>query len=84
MGDAYLPNSLSYSSWFSNPEPGDTGGRIDADSAVVKPDPNGPELSKALEMKRRMARILFEQREVLTREDLNFRWQFREEAPETF
>ena len=39
----------------------------------MKPDPNGPELSKALEMKRRMARILFEQREVLTREDLNFR-----------
>ncbi len=50
----------------------------------MKSDPNGPELSQALEMQRRMTWILFEQDEVLAREALNLRRQFREEAPETF
>jgi hypothetical protein len=55
---------------IANPEPQNSTLDIDTEGAMVKAHPAGPEATNALELKRRMAGVLFQEAELLIRQAL--------------
>jgi hypothetical protein len=58
----------------ADPEPYKPVRRFDREGTVVSPDPSRPEAADLLEVKRRVARILFQTRVRLIGELLDLRW----------
>jgi hypothetical protein len=67
-----LPNVLVVG---TNPDPNIITCIIHCESAMIEPDPHGPEFSSLLKMQRRMRRVFFQEFEVLPGDSLDSFWQ---------